>query len=638
MDDKQQLRFHQAFSMIRIPSKLEGKVQDLNYEIIETIESISRVNLFVGSNNSGKSLLLRNLVNDAAFVVCLDSKAIDEVNRERELYINQLATYLHEFNYRELSNNGTVVLSDEILNKLNCDLENGNIALYKKQLKSLFNTTLGLDPGRGVSRSNSYTHLSSNQIERYRIEVAKLGDWIEGLIERYSVNKDFKRIYCSTIRTLRKYDSSDMLQHKTRKEYGFKKEIHIANGQDMFDLFFKMVNGLEGERRKKKSFEKFLSKYFFDNSHVELSPVADIKELTIKIGEEKERPVYDLGEGLQMLIIMSFPLFYYDAAVYVIEEPEIFLHPGLQRKFMEVICDPTINDNFLFFISTHSNHILEAVNFQDDISVYSVRKILPEGDSISKEASFQVVNMANSESDLLVDLGVQNTSVFLSNTTIWVEGVTDMIYFRRFFEVFLEKRSEDDQEFRMVKEGVDFSFILSGGSNITHFNFSEESDLDELRNKVVVSNICGKSFVIVDSDNGKNSTRKQKLFEDLNGRFRVLKYKEVENSLSNSVLVNTVREFPSCRDLIIPESNLLKHTQYRKKGIGNYIENFILKGVKGTRKHFSVKPTKSNSTINCKVEFARKALEFITYDELPDDIVQLLEELYEFVCKNSWIS
>ena len=54
-------------------------------------------------------------------------------------------------------------------------------------------------------------------------------------------------------------------------------------------------------------YEQFLSKYFFEQKRIKIVPSqydannneAQIKELQIKIGDEREFPIYQLGTGLQ---------------------------------------------------------------------------------------------------------------------------------------------------------------------------------------------------------------------------------------------------------------------------------------------------------------------------------------------------
>ena len=83
--------------------------------------------------------------------------------------------------------------------------------------------------------------------------------------------------------------------------------------------------------------------------------------LFIKIGND-ERPIYDWGDGTQQLIIILFSLFIHKDekdSLFFIEEPEIYLHPGILRKFIEVI-NSDVFPNHQYFITTHSNIVLDT--------------------------------------------------------------------------------------------------------------------------------------------------------------------------------------------------------------------------------------------------------------------------------------
>ena len=103
--------------------------------------------------------------------------------------------------------------------------------------------------------------------------------------------------------------------------------------------------------------------------------------LTIKIGDEKERPIYDLGEGIQSIILITLPLFLYldiskiqnTNVLVFIEEPEIGLHPSLQRILLETLLDQRF-ENYQFFFTTHSNHFIDRQFKNKDVSIYSFDK------------------------------------------------------------------------------------------------------------------------------------------------------------------------------------------------------------------------------------------------------------------------
>ena len=56
-------------------------------------------------------------------------------------------------------------------------------------------------------------------------------------------------------------------------------------------------------------------------------------------------------------------------AVFLIEEPEINLHPGYQRKLINILQLEIFNKH-QYFITTHSNHLIDSCFDYDNISIY----------------------------------------------------------------------------------------------------------------------------------------------------------------------------------------------------------------------------------------------------------------------------
>ena len=75
-------------------------------------------------------------------------------------------------------------------------------------------------------------------------------------------------------------------------------------------------------------------------------------------------------------------------------------------------------------------------------------------------------------------LGIRNSSVFLSNCVIWVEGVSDRIYLKKFLQMYLKYKNIE------FKEDYHFAFSEYGGSNIENFEFIDSGERDESKVKV----------------------------------------------------------------------------------------------------------------------------------------------------------
>lgn len=162
---------------------------------------------------------------------------------------------------------------------------------------------------------------------------------------------------------------------------------------------------------------------------------------------------------------------------YFIEEPEIHLHPGLLRRFMNALSD---FPDAQFFVSSHSNVVLDALGSRDRVFRFHQRR---DGSCIAIPCKGIV-----EQHRLLDSLGVSGSTLLQTNCIIWVEGPSDRLYVRRWLE----------QAESTLQEGSDYAFVFYGGKVLSHFGFEEsDSDASDLLSMIKVSRY---SAVIMDSD------------------------------------------------------------------------------------------------------------------------------------------
>lgn len=78
------------------------------------------------------------------------------------------------------------------------------------------------------------------------------------------------------------------------------------------------------------------------------------------MGAHEERPIYALGDGFQALIALTFPPFTaLRRTLFFIEELDSHMHPGMQRKLLEVFLRNEQLSRHQYFATTHSNHFLD---------------------------------------------------------------------------------------------------------------------------------------------------------------------------------------------------------------------------------------------------------------------------------------
>jgi len=128
-----------------------------------------------------------------------------------------------------------------------------------------------------------------------------------------------KRYYIPILRGIRPLDVDD--QHKnfygerTKWDYfrngdSLTDKMQIFTGLELYQSLKEKLLGEPEERKLVKEFEDFLSVNFFESKPVTLIPKEKSpKVVHIKIGNEPQFPIYDLGDGLQNLIICTFNIF-----------------------------------------------------------------------------------------------------------------------------------------------------------------------------------------------------------------------------------------------------------------------------------------------------------------------------------------
>lgn len=628
------------------------------------VEGLSRVNTFVGPNNSGKSRLIRSLIKKPLAPYYFSQRIKDDLFQ----VVAKANDYFFHFVQQKYS--------QSVPHNIDFSLRTGNFLfdqnffseLFKFKTEELYYIDQKIKFVEGylskVPENASYVFESSflpkpvtfQQQELLSKDLIQMMKDVIDELKMFQFDRTYTRIYIPAIRSLKQLSANSQWAEKVSKEYGFEfnldigrrrneilttektyKSIEIQTGEGFYLQVQRAKNTSEMEEEKIHEFESFLSKEFFENKIIRLKADSDINELSIRIGNEDQRPIYDLGDGLQMLINLTFPLFNYDCGIIAIEEPELFIHPGLQKKLLEVYISHPKSKNFVFLIATHSNHLLDATLSGDNISIFTIsKKLTPKKDSNKESTIIQVDKVAHQNNNALSLLGVNNSSVYLSNCTIWVEGITDKLYIVRFLSAYLAKYSNKEAviKFARVQEGIHYSFVFSGGSTIVHWNFDELGDYaSNSEGKIIASKLCGSAMVIVDNDYNKNKIQKKKLEQQLGMRFLELKLPEIENLLSYTVIKQAIKSYPSCN--IIGDNEFVepKTSQLLQYKLGSLIEKVVLKNVTSKRKKFAdEKLLKSNSiTINDKVGFCNQAIQFINATTLTTEAESICEKIIDFV-------
>lgn len=463
----------------------------------------SKINILIGANNSGKSQFMRDLMSTTKILT------------------------LNELHYRTLNNRV------EIFNRTHSNLQ---ISKNNKFLQK-FNEF------SHISFFNSFKHLD------YCREISNKRYYIPTLRTAHTLfqNTNIKEIENNGFKKI----EDDIFLDTILKNYQLDKGIvEVFTGIHFYKDVLNTRNSKRETRQLFENFEKFISKYFFEGKSVDVIAEFDKDEsrkgnntkeiISIHIeGEKHSRDLHHLGDGIQALIILMYKIFTAEENSFIfIDEPEINLHPGMQRLFLEQITSNVdlTSKNLTYFISTHSNHFLDLTLDEESISIYSFHaEITDDGDK-----TLVVKNVNAGDNDILKNIGVNNSSVFMANCSLWVEGISDRLYLKAFLKSYC-----DHINVSFPKEDIDFAFFEYAGSNLDHYFFDEEiedNDEDEIINDIKAMSLSNRIFLLADSDNAEDDSSKgrrlQKLEESTSNNFipKIIKsHREVENLLTNKV-------------------------------------------------------------------------------------------------------
>ncbi len=607
---------------IQVEGTCENTYYDINDFSIKYIPNIKRINIFIGENNSGKSRFMRNLVvSDMAKILSNDyvEKGYTKSYRNDILsYIKKINEIDENFLYdSKLQEKTDTEFFYEIQSKIDIYREDNSkieypISSYITNIESRLNNMLS-ELCR-VSKLISQTSITKQSpiyipilrgIENFNIyfDIGRNKDTLNS-ISMDQKQRDALESY--------KDNANHIYLNKIQKAYGINQNL-IFTAENLYTDITNKLLGEEKGREFIKDFQKFISEEFYDGKEFTLIPQKQKGYLNVKIGKQ-EKPLHELGDGIKQIITVLYKIFENkdNEKIFFIEEPELNLHPGFQRKLMEIL-QMDIFSKHQYFITTHSNHFIDSCFDYDNISIYKFTNINGANNK------FRIVNSSPKDITLLQELGVNNSSVFLANCTIWLEGISDKILIKKYLEVYFKKK-----KITKYKEDINYAFVEYGGNNITHWDF-EPTDLIETIN---ASGITNKSFIICDNDNDSKGKKKRK--ENLKKIFKEnyceLTVREIENTISKHILEKTLFDG---NDVKYKKEFEQKDYTNKEAYMGKFIdEHYDLK-----RKYSS---KNGSGTISKKLEFSKNIAKNIeSYDDLTKQAQNLCEKIFEFIKKSN---
>ena len=561
-----------------------------------------------------------------------DNNTISEINRLRiifnkirGIYKNLLSSERLGRNYRS-DYNGEVFRFDE-----------GNLTIANKEFWP--REISGHDRSR--DERNAFMLATMNKLDKLTDTLGEIEAQLQKVYD--SITSPTHRTYIPTLRTARTLVTNqktrleadnDIFLHTTAHDYDLADSgVTITTGLSLYDAIDTTRNARTQGRDSFAKFEQFLSEAFFNGK-----PVAVVAErvrdarggnILVSVGGV-ERDIHDLGDGIQAIIMLLYPLFIApQGAWFFIEEPEMHLHPGFQRLFIETITANSVlgAKQLTVFFTTHSNHILDfALDEARRVNVFTFQR----QQNAKHRTTFQIQLSNPRDLQNLTALGVQNSSVFLANCTLWVEGITDRLYLRAYLEAYWHHLRAQGKGAVSLLEGLHYAFLEYAGSNVDHYQFNQHPSGGPLITPALLTSIRALSIsnrimLIADRDANKQLRHEKRAAQQHAGFvYHVLPVREIENLLSPQLVGETLTTLYPKKQF---DTSSLKQTSYANSYLGRYLRSTY------DTLPDTFAPAKGSGTIGSTVKrkFAEAATQHVTWEKLSKPAQKLAEAVHQFI-------